>query len=386
MTTEGSTTTFAYDGLGRRVRKTPASGYPEIYLYDGDNLVVQVNYAMQPIREYSYYPGVDQPHAVRNSGTGDVPYYLSGTTRSVAALVHGSNQVLQRYEYLPFSARRSATGSVERPFQFTAREFNGETGLYYYRARYYEPAIARFISEDPIGLAGGVNPYAYAGNDPVNATDPSGTCTITYHWSMWSDGTDFTIDAVTSEGCEGGGGGSVPSNPSTPKPTKPQSKVCRALPSGRTTGATGGVGGIGSVGGGGEIVMNYNSGQTSAFPLGGTQIGWNGGMTGSVYTGFVYGLNDANSNYSGGFTGFNVGAGPGIFAASSSGGLTGGTSKMAPNGEVTAYGVSLGAGLLSGFSGGVTATNYSSAQPIGKFGAFTTLDLLLFAARQTLCK
>jgi RHS repeat-associated protein len=50
--------------------------------------------------------------------------------------------------------------------QYTGRE-NNQTGLYYYRARYYSPSLRRFISEDPIGLAGGINAYAYAGDDPV---------------------------------------------------------------------------------------------------------------------------------------------------------------------------------------------------------------------------
>jgi hypothetical protein len=79
-----------------------------------------------------------------------------------------------------------------------------------------------------------------------------------------------------------------------------------------------------------------------------------------------HGLNNSNSNYSGGFTGVNGGAGLGGFAASSSGGLTGGTSGLAPTGGVTAVGVSLGGGLLSGFSGGVTATNYTNPIQLGQ--------------------
>ena len=78
-------------------------------------------------------------------------------------------------------------------------------------------------------------------------------------------------------------------------------KICSALPTGRTFGVSGGLGGVGSVGGGGEIVINYQSGQVSAFGFGGVQVGWNGGASGSAYTGFVYGLNGSNSNYSGGF-------------------------------------------------------------------------------------
>jgi hypothetical protein len=162
-------------------------------------------------------------------------------------------------------------------------------------------------------------------------------------------------------------------------------KVCSAIPTGRTEGVSGGLGGVGSVGGGGELVVNYNSGQVSAFGFGGVQVGWNGGASGSVYTGFVYGLNNSNSNYSGGFTGANGGAGIGGFAASSSGGLTGGAGGLAPNGAVKAGGISLGGGLLGGFSGGLTATNYTNPLQLGKFWAFNPLDALLYAARQ-LCK
>jgi RHS repeat-associated protein len=58
--------------------------------------------------------------------------------------------------------------------RFQSAEFDVETGLYYRRARYYDPGPGRFISEDPIGLAGGINAYVYANNNPVNATDPYG--------------------------------------------------------------------------------------------------------------------------------------------------------------------------------------------------------------------
>jgi RHS repeat-associated protein len=57
---------------------------------------------------------------------------------------------------------------------FTAREWDPETGLYYYRARYYDPKGGRFLSEDPIGFGGGVNFYAYVGNGPTNWIDPFG--------------------------------------------------------------------------------------------------------------------------------------------------------------------------------------------------------------------
>jgi hypothetical protein len=90
-----------------------------------------------------------------------------------------------------------------------------------------------------------------------------------------------------------------------------------------------------------------------------------------------------------GFTGLNGGAGLGGFVASSSGGVTGGAGGLAVHpsapGSVTAFGGSIGGGVLGGFSRGVTATNYSNPFQLGKFAAFGIADYLLYAARQV-CK
>ncbi|HEX2209905.1 MAG TPA: RHS repeat-associated core domain-containing protein [Longimicrobium sp.] len=67
-----------------------------------------------------------------------------------------------------------ASESTHNLLRFAARELDALTGMYYVRARWYDPFLGRFLSEDPIGLAGGNNQYAYALNDPVNLSDPSG--------------------------------------------------------------------------------------------------------------------------------------------------------------------------------------------------------------------
>ena len=77
------------------------------------------------------------------------------------------------YSYTPFGRSDQAWQPGENRFRFASGEMD-RLGLYYFRARYYSPELRRFISEDPIGLAGGVNPYVYAGDDPINSVDPTG--------------------------------------------------------------------------------------------------------------------------------------------------------------------------------------------------------------------
>ncbi|HPD56937.1 MAG TPA: RHS repeat-associated core domain-containing protein [Smithellaceae bacterium] len=83
--------------------------------------------------------------------------------------------VVQKYEYDSFGNMQPTHRWIKQPYTYTAREFDPETGLYYYRARYYDAKAGRFITRDPIGFDGGdVNLYAYVGNNPVNLKDPFG--------------------------------------------------------------------------------------------------------------------------------------------------------------------------------------------------------------------
>lgn len=179
-TTNGSAVRFWYDGQGRRVRKSTAAKTLD-YIYAGGQLLAEVDSATGAIeRAYSYYPGVDAPHSVTQGGS--TYYYVrdAAGVGSVAGLIDGAGNMKNRYRYDPFGASQSKTESVSNPLQFAGREYDSETGLYYNRARYYDPQLKRFISEDPIGLDGGINQYAYAANDPVNASDPSG---LECHWT-----------------------------------------------------------------------------------------------------------------------------------------------------------------------------------------------------------
>jgi len=95
--------------------------------------------------------------------------------QSVQALTGHEGSTLQTIGYSPFGEKQGTSGSANNnQLYFTGREEDPDSGLYYFRARYYDPSIGRFISEDPKGFDAGVNFYAYASNNPINANDPMG--------------------------------------------------------------------------------------------------------------------------------------------------------------------------------------------------------------------
>ena len=112
----------------------------------------------------------------RTDSTGTFTY-LADALGSTVALTDGSGTTSTSYTYSPFG-ETAITGTPVNPFQFTGRENDG-TGLYYYRARYYDPVRGRFVSEDPLrSESQTLNPYAYADNAPLDAIDPLGLFTI----------------------------------------------------------------------------------------------------------------------------------------------------------------------------------------------------------------
>ena len=174
---QGGTVYFNYDPFGRRIRKVFGSA-TTIYAYDGDNVIEELDGSGNATARYTQGAGIDEP-LVMYRGLTTAHFHADGLG-SITSLTDGVGQVAASYVYDSFGKLTASTGTITNPFQYTGREFDSEAGLYYYRARYHDPTPGRFLSQDPIGLDGGINMYVYVGNDPVDWIDPSGKVKCVY--------------------------------------------------------------------------------------------------------------------------------------------------------------------------------------------------------------
>jgi len=167
---------YAYDAAGRRIEKKVDGATQVKYVYDGGHILAEYNNAGTLLRKYVHGPGVDQPIClIESSGTyAGTHYYHYDALGSVVAMTNSAGNVVQLYEYSVYGQVAASDADHPNRFMFTGREFDKDTGLYYYRARYYHPEIGRFLQTDPIGYGDGMNWYAYCGNNSTNGSDPSG--------------------------------------------------------------------------------------------------------------------------------------------------------------------------------------------------------------------
>ena len=172
----GGTVSFKYDPFGRRIEKVSPTSGTTIYAYDGDNMVEQLNSSGTATARYTQGPGIDEPLEVYEGGKSY--YYHADGLGSIVALTKSTGTAANTYfGYNTFGGMPNPSETVSNPFRFTGRDYDSETGLYYYRARYYDSLFGRFLSEDPIRWAGGLNLYRYVKNQPEVLTDPTGLAT-----------------------------------------------------------------------------------------------------------------------------------------------------------------------------------------------------------------
>jgi RHS repeat-associated protein len=167
----GGTVSFKYDPFGRRIDKSSSAG-TSVYAYDGQHLIEETNSSGTAVARYSQGLDIDEPLAMLRSAT--TSYYEADGLGSVTSLSNSAGTLAQTYTFDSFGKQTATSGSLTNPFQYTGREFDSETGIYYYRARYFDPSAGRFLSEDRLGFQGGANFYRYAQNNPLVWIDPSG--------------------------------------------------------------------------------------------------------------------------------------------------------------------------------------------------------------------
>ncbi len=168
---------YRYDPSGYRIQKV--TGLTSRYYLEGEHLeaIYDGNGALR--EQYLRGTVIDE---VVNGYRRDANNVMVNTTyhhdalHSVLGQSAHDGQLQSTQSYTAFGGNLSGTGTSNTVQKYTGREADGESGVYYYRARYYDPASGRFISEDSLGLAAGVNKYAYVNNNPINANDPTGHC------------------------------------------------------------------------------------------------------------------------------------------------------------------------------------------------------------------
>lgn len=158
-------TLIQYDALGRRTQNLAGTSF----LYDGSNATQELSGST--VTANLLTGGIDELFTRADASGNFTP--LQDALGSTIALVDAGGNVQKTYSYDPFGNTSSAGESSSNPRQYAGRENEGN-GLYYYRARYYSPALSRFVSEDPRGFQAGINFYAYVNDNPINFSDPFG--------------------------------------------------------------------------------------------------------------------------------------------------------------------------------------------------------------------
>jgi len=193
---------YRYDALSRRIVKKagPNRGNKEThYFYDDARIVEEHNTAGVTLATYTYGNYIDEVLTMERD-TGGTPafetyYYHQNALWSVEAITDSAANVVERYAYDAYGHPTITNGlgnvltntwgtahsAIGNPWMFTGRQYDEETGLYYYRARYYDPDKGRFLQRDPLGYVDALNLYWYVRDNPTRFSDPFG------YWSLKID-------------------------------------------------------------------------------------------------------------------------------------------------------------------------------------------------------
>ena len=173
---EGASTvaSYAYRQGGIRASKTVA-GVTTTYILDGDN-VVEARLGAGGVTKHFHGPEIDNVLGMQDAAN-EVTFLTRDHLGSVREHVNMAGAVTLRRDYDAWG--NLTAGANTSGWAFTGRESDSETGLQYYRARYFSAGLARFLGEDPAHLKAGPNRYAYVENRPITHIDPLGLDEVT---------------------------------------------------------------------------------------------------------------------------------------------------------------------------------------------------------------
>jgi RHS repeat-associated protein len=170
---------YTYDVDNQRIGKkidTSATGGGEVierYVIDRDQIALVFD--GQGVQKSRYLYGAEIDQVLAEESGASVQWFLADEQGTIKDVVDNTGAVIDHISYDSYGRIVNQTNPIELRFAYTGREWDGETGQYYYRARYYDPTVGAFISEDPLGFgAQDTNLRRYVGNSPTNYTDPSG--------------------------------------------------------------------------------------------------------------------------------------------------------------------------------------------------------------------
>jgi RHS repeat-associated protein len=192
-TNGGVVESYKFDAAGRRVM-TASAGVTNWHVYIDQHVIADLDSTGGVARTYMWGPGIDNLLAMTvytNSGgttsVSSVYYAIKDHLNSVLALTDSSGQIVEQYRYDAWgrttvfdgNGNPLALSAVGNRYLWQGREYSWKTGLYNFRARWADPVTGRWLSNDPIGISGGLNQYVFCANNPVNFRDPTGLCTET---------------------------------------------------------------------------------------------------------------------------------------------------------------------------------------------------------------
>ena len=187
-----SITTYNYDPFGKRLSKTH-NGQITYYFYAQEGLVAELNASGQMQIQYGYEPdttwGTNPVYIQQGTGTNSqLGFYQNDHLGTPQQIINTSGQILWQASYTPFGEAELQIELITNNLRLAGQYFDAETNLHYNYHRYYDPQLGRYISQDPIGLAGGINGYVYVYNNPLGLIDPLGLDSLNVNLALGAGG------------------------------------------------------------------------------------------------------------------------------------------------------------------------------------------------------